>query len=261
MATSTLPSTGDVMGCPPVADGPGLLAWLVAPGLPKSDAHAEWARIFLGSCLFAGVLALSGFELGPAAAPVAWAVACGLWYLWSRLARRDFEFVLAALGAAATVLAYAVASTLRVPGVGWEGPVASGALILVLFLAIHVASRRLTSGGLYSQARDVFAAGVAITGFVLLAREMTGTWLTGSWAVLGFALAGYGFLCRDRISRWSSLLVLGVCLGKVAIFDLATFDMPVKIATLLTLGAVMVTLSFVYARHHRRIVGYLAGKE
>ena len=90
---------------------------------------------------------------------------------------------------------------------------------------------------------------------------MTGTWLTGSWAILGFTLAAYGFLVRDRVSRWSSLLVLAVCAGKVVIFDLARFDMPVKIATLITLGGVMVALSYVYARHHRRIAVYLAGRE
>ncbi|HZL72970.1 MAG TPA: DUF2339 domain-containing protein, partial [Planctomycetota bacterium] len=163
-------------------------------------------------------------------------------------------------GAAATVVAYSAVRTLQIPITGWEGSVASGALILALFVAIHLASRRDVSQGIHALARDGFAAAMAVLGFVLLEREMTGTWLTGSWAVLGFALAGYGFLFRDRISRWSSLLILGVCLGKVVIFDLATFEMPVKIATLITLGTVMVALSFVYARHHRRIVGYLAGK-
>jgi len=156
---------------------------------------------------------------------------------------------------------YAAVPALQFPVAGWIGPVASGAFLAATFLAIHLASRRDTTEAGYVFNRDVFGAAIAVTLFTLLAHEMTGTWLTGSWAVLGFALAAYGFIVRDRVSRWSSLLVLGICLGKVAIFDLATFDMPVKIATLLTLGAVMVTLSFVYARHHRRIVVYLAGKD
>ncbi|HZN62616.1 MAG TPA: DUF2339 domain-containing protein [Planctomycetota bacterium] len=263
MATSTLPATGDVLGVSRriAATVPVLVGWLVAGWVyPKSEPQAEKARVILGACLFAGVLALLGFELR-AGAPVAWAIACGAWFAWSRLARRDFEFVLAAVGAAATVVAYTLTSPLQVPGIGWMGAVPSGATILAIFVVIHLASRREAPGAVHSTARDAVAGAVALTGFVLLAHEMTGTWLTGSWALLGFALAGYGFLFRDRVSRWSSLLILGVCLGKVAIFDLATFDMPVKIATLLTLGAVMVALSFVYARHHRRIVVYLAAKE
>src|SRR5688572_33121079 len=105
---------------------------------------------------------------------------------------------------------------------------------MALFVAVHLASRREGSSGIPATARDGFAAALAVVGFVLLDREMSGTWLTGSWAILGFALAAYGFLVRDRVSRWSSLLVLGVCVGKVVIFDMAQFEMPVKIATLLT---------------------------
>ncbi len=264
VASENLIAKGDVFGVSSrlASTIPVLLAWLyVRERYTSAEPAGGQLRGAFAVLLFSGVLALLGFELGEPYTPAAWAVACGTWFLWSRIARRDFEFVLAGLGAAATVLAYILVPSLLVPGLGWKGPVASGALIAGVFLAIHLASRIEPQGRLHALARDAFAGAMALTGFVLLAREMTGTWLTGTWAVLGFALAGYGFLVRDRVSRWSSLLVLGVCLGKVAIFDLATFDMPVKIATLLTLGGVMVALSFVYARHHRRIVVYLAGKE
>jgi len=264
VASVNLSATGEVYGVSRrlASTVPVLLAWLYAgEAFPMADPNAKQFRAFFAVLLFAGLLSLLRFELGAPAAPVAWAVATGAWVLWSRLARRDLEFILAGAGAAATVLVYSATSTLRVPALGWEGPVGSGALILVIFVAAHLATRRGVPAGLPSWARDLFAAAMSVTGFVLLAREMSGTWLTGSWAILGFALAGYGFIVRDRISRWSSLLVLGVCLGKVAIFDLATFDMPVKIATLVTLGGVMLAMSFVYARHHRRILGYFAGKE
>lgn len=241
---------------------PVLLAWLAARLLlPRLEKDGENLGKFFSFMLMAGLLALLGFELGAPQAPVAWALACGAWYLWSRLSGRDFEFLIATAGAAATVVAYSVVRTLEVPGAGWDGAAASGALILAIFVGIHLASRRETPSRVHALSRDGFAAAMSVLGFVLLDREMSGTWLTGSWAVLGFALAAYGFLVRDRVSRWSSLLVLGVCLGKVVLFDLATFEMPVKIATLITLGTVMVALSFVYARHHRRIVVYLAGKE
>ena len=264
VASTNLEATGEVFGISRrlASTVPVLLAWLYARETIRTpESAAEGLRTLFAILLFSGVLALLRFELGESSAPVAWGVATGAWVCWSRVARRDLEFILAGVGAAGTVLLYAVTPTLSVPGLGWTGPVPSGALILAILAAIHLASRRDSSSLLPSLARDGVAGAMATAGFVLLAREMTGTWLTGSWAILGFALAGYGFLVRDRISRWSSLLVLAVCLGKVAIVDLATYDMPVKIATLLTLGGVMVALSFVYARHHRRIVGYLAGKE
>lgn len=264
LVSETLVAEGDVWGVSRrlASTAPVLLAWLAARlAFPASEPRGAGIREYFGVLLFAGALALSAFELGAPQIPAAWAVLCGAWYLWSRIERRTSEFILAAVGAAATVWAYMSVPSFEVPAFGLEGPVASGAFIMAIFVAIHLASRRQASKRAYSLARDAFAAAIAVTGFVLLAHEMTGTWLTGSWAILGFALAAYGFLVRDRVSRWSSLLVLGVCLGKVVIFDMATFEMPVKIATLLTLGAVMVTLSFVYARHHRRIVGYLAARE
>jgi hypothetical protein len=241
---------------------PILAGWLYARerSIPEEDI-AEGVRVGFGVMLFAGLMALLAFELGVSATPVAWAAATGIWALWGRLAGRSLEFVIAGLGAAATVLMYCVASPLTVPGLGWEGPVYSGALILAIFAAIHVTSAKAALAKWPSVARDVVASMMAVAGFALLAREMSGTWLTWSWAILGFVLAGYGFAVKDRVCRWASLLVLAVCVGKVAVFDLATFSMPVKIATLLTLGAVMVALSLVYARHHRTIVGYLSGKK
>jgi hypothetical protein len=259
-----LPAEGTVMGVSRrlASTIPILAGWLYARerSIPEEDI-AEGVRVGFGVMLFAGLMALLAFELGVSATPVAWAAATGIWALWGRLAGRSLEFVIAGLGAAATVLMYCVASPLTVPGLGWEGPVYSGALILAIFAAIHVTSAKAALAKWPSVARDVVASMMAVAGFALLAREMSGTWLTWSWAILGFVLAGYGFAVKDRVCRWASLLVLAVCVGKVAVFDLATFSMPVKIATLLTLGAVMVALSLVYARHHRTIVGYLSGKK
>ena len=240
---------------------PVLLGWLGARLIyPASEPAAAKTRAFFATLLFAGFLALLHFELGAEATPAAWAVACGAWFLASRVARTDVEFALASAGAAATTLAFAIVPKLVMPWTAWEGPVPTGVLTIAILLAVHLLSREEKPGAIRSWSRDVVAAAMALVGFILLDREMSGTWLTGSWAILGLALAAYGFLVRDRISRWSSLIVLGICAGKVAIFDLARFEMPVKIATLITLGGVMVALSYVYARHHRRIVGYLAGK-
>lgn len=259
-----LPAEGRVWGISSrlASTIPVLLGWLCARerSIPKEEI-AESVRIGFGLLLFAGLMALLAFELGVSATPVTWALVTGVWALWGRLADRSLEFVTAALGAAATVVMYCVASPLTVPGVGWNGPVYSGAVILAIFAAIHVTSTKAVLAKWPSVARDVVAGMMAVAGFVLLAREMSGTWLTWSWAILGFVLAGYGFAVKDRVCRWASLLVLAVCVGKVTVFDLATFSMPVKIATLLTLGAVMVALSLVYARHHRTIVGYLTGKK
>ena len=244
-----------VASCVPI-----LLAWFCARLAMPADADSTKVRGFFSVLLLAGLMALLNKELGDGATPAAWAVVLGGWFVWCRLARLDFEFLLGALGVAATLLVYATADFLAVPGMNLPGPVPTGIGLIAILLTVHLTGRREGATQLYSFARDLIGVGLATAGFILLEREMTGTWLTGSWAVWGFALAAYGFLANDRVSRWSSLLLLGFCAGKVAIFDLATFEMPVKIATLITLGTIMVALSFVYARHHRRIVTYLVGK-
>jgi hypothetical protein len=239
-----------------VSTVPVLALWLFARLMRLGDDElGKRSREFMGVLLFAGLLALVSVELGAPETPAAWAAICGLWFLWGRQADSRLESALSALGATVTVLLYAAVDPVILPGLALTGPVPTGAWLLGILAAMHLAGQR----GAWT--RNLVAGAMALAGFALLAKEMSGTWLTLSWAVLGFALAGYGFLVRDRVSRWSSLIVLGICLGKVVLFDLAQFEMPVKIATLITLGSVMVTLSFVYARHHKRIAGYLAAKE
>jgi uncharacterized membrane protein len=253
VATVNLTAAGEVLGISKrlAATIPVLAAWLYV-----GEREKEF-RPFFASLLIAGLLALLAFERKALEAPVLWAVAGGLWIFWSRVAERPLAYLLGSLGLAGAVVLFGAAPVLRVPVIEAYGPVPSGIILLGILAAVHVASRIRFPAGFPTAARDLVAAAMAVGGFVLLAREMSGTWLTWSWAMLGFVLAGYGFLLKDRVCRWSSLILLGVCVGKVVLFDLPTFEMPVKIATLLTLGTVMVLLSLAYARHRRRIVDYL----
>lgn len=253
VASVNLTAAGEVLGISRrlAATIPVLAAWLYV-----GEREKEFRPVF-ASLLFAGFLALLAFERRALEAPVLWAVASGLWILWSRFGNRLLEYVLGSLGLAGAVVLFAAVPVLRVPIIGEYGPVPSGIILLGILAAVHVTSRIRFPEGFPTAARDLVAAAMAVGGFVLLAREMSGTWLTWSWAMLGFVLAAYGFLMKDRVCRWSSLILLGICVGKVVLFDLPNFEMPVKIATLLTLGTVMVLLSLVYARHRRRIVDYL----
>ena len=85
----------------------------------------------------------------------------------------------------------------------------------------------------------------------------SGFYLTASWSAFAFALIGGGVVLREKIYRWSGLMILAIALGRIVIFDvwkLATFY---RVLSFMALGVVLVALGFIYTKYQEKIRKWL----
>ena len=54
---------------------------------------------------------------------------------------------------------------------------------------------------------------------------------------------------NERLYRWFSLALLMLCVGRIVTVDVWTFDQLGRIVSFLGLGATLLLISFLYARH------------
>jgi uncharacterized membrane protein len=179
----------------------------------------------------------------------------GLWFAAADL--RMQGYLAMALGA----LALVVASTF-----GWEGASARGqeiALVLAAAAAYGLALQtNLGRQNLPADARRVVISDsslYAANAFValLLYNEVSGQMLTEAWALEGALLLIVGFAERQRVLRYSGLLLLGVCVLKVFFYDLRNLETLPRIFSFIVLGVLMLAVSFVYTRYYERLRRYL----
>jgi uncharacterized membrane protein len=83
--------------------------------------------------------------------------------------------------------------------------------------------------------------------------EVSGSWLTVAWGLQGVALLVAGFALRERGVRLTGLALLGVCIAKLFLYDVAELEMVFRIFSFIILGALLLAVSFVYSRYREQI--------
>lgn len=92
---------------------------------------------------------------------------------------------------------------------------------------------------------------------MLLFYEVSGNLLTVAWGLQGAVLLGVGFPARERVLRLSGLLLLGVCILKVFVYDLRELEALPRILAFIVLGLLLLATSLVYTRFRERRHRYL----
>jgi uncharacterized membrane protein len=69
-----------------------------------------------------------------------------------------------------------------------------------------------------------------------------------AWALYAAALLAAGFLLRRSEIRWTAIVLFGVTLAKVLLYDTANLDAAYRILSFLLLGGLLVAASFLYQR-------------
>ena len=83
--------------------------------------------------------------------------------------------------------------------------------------------------------------------------EFDTRWTTSAiWLGLGIVLVIIGFRRRLTFVRWNALVLLGITVLKIFIFDLARLGQGYRIVALASLGIVLLAISFVYQRFRIR---------
>lgn len=91
---------------------------------------------------------------------------------------------------------------------------------------------------------------VLLFGFLWV--EMDGTLLTILLSCFGLGVVGLGFACKERVARLAGIGILLFCILKLFLFDLRGLTGLPRALSLVGLGAVLVSVSLVYARFRAR---------
>ena len=127
---------------------------------------------------------------------------------------------------------------------------AAAAAIACLYGAQLATGRGDPSRPYYSLLAGVLTA-------ALLYSRVSGSVLTVAWGLQGLALLGSGFPLRERVLRLSGLALLLACILKLFFYDLSYLDTLPRILSFLTLGVILLGVSWIYTRFRDRIQRYL----
>lgn len=75
------------------------------------------------------------------------------------------------------------------------------------------------------------------------------------WMLYGFALMAVGFIRRSPFLRWIALVLTGLTVIKVFIFDVSALDRGYRIASFIFLGVLLLAISFAYQRKWLNLSG------
>lgn len=84
---------------------------------------------------------------------------------------------------------------------------------------------------------------------VLLSLEVRRGFLTAAWGVEGLIVFLAVLKMDERAYRWFSLLLFLLCVGRIVTVDVWNLDALGRIVSFLGLGAALLVVSFLYARH------------
>jgi uncharacterized membrane protein len=99
-----------------------------------------------------------------------------------------------------------------------------------------------------SRARAFFSALATLLLAGLLWREVSGSVLTVAWGIQGLVLLAAGFPACERPLRLAGLALLLFCISKLFLYDLRHLETLYRILSFLTLGLILVGVSWIYTR-------------
>ena len=101
--------------------------------------------------------------------------------------------------------------------------------------------------GAHEQHLFFFVPTILLT--VLVSLEVRRGFLTAAWGVEGLIVFLAVLKMDERAYRWFSLLLFLLCVGRIVTVDVWNLDALGRIVSFLGLGAALLVVSFLYARH------------
>jgi hypothetical protein len=101
--------------------------------------------------------------------------------------------------------------------------------------------------GTHEQHLFFFVPTILLT--VLVSLEVRRGFLTAAWGVEGLIIFLAVLKMDERAYRWFSLLLFLLCVGRIVAVDVWNLDALGRIVSFLGLGAALLAVSFLYARH------------
>jgi uncharacterized membrane protein len=147
------------------------------------------------------------------------------------------------------VAAYAFAARLyvREPNMGEERSVVPVLVVVANVLALVALSAE--AAGYFDSGAAAGGADAARTHDLKLAKQLS---LSVIWAVYGAGLLTAGSVWRVRLLRLMGLLLLSLTTFKVFFVDLSSLDRVYRIVSFIVLGAILLTVSYLYQKSRQR---------
>jgi uncharacterized membrane protein len=229
--------------------------WSVT-GLLAAEAHLA---VHFGD--FTDVLATRALALSAQTATLA---ACAIAIAW-RPGRRDERMQHLAFGPLAAALAQTVQLCARTGGEGFTAfahiGFATELLAVLAAFAVGLATK--------DQRRSI-AMLIGVAGLLIIVTNeiwLWGRWtnveqggreqalfaaqmvMSAFWAIYAGTLVVLGFLRHQAGLRWVGLALFALTAGKVFLFDTARLDLAYRVGSFLTLGLLLVAVSYLYNRN------------
>ena len=218
------------------------------------------------------VVALIRFEAGRVTAVIGWALFAVI-LLEAGLRLRNIDFRYQSYVIAAATFARSWASNFYIPGSlgGMPERIVTSAIVIGCLYACELIAPRgedapPVAGGnriawafeyLDRNARSFFSLLASALLALLLFYEISGGLLTVAWGLQAVGLLIAGFMIRERVLRLSGLGLFGVCIIKVFTHDLQKLDALPRILSFIVLGALLISMSFVYTRYREQMRRFL----
>lgn len=79
------------------------------------------------------------------------------------------------------------------------------------------------------------------------------------WTIYGGAMLTVGIARRSKLLRVMALLLLGLTIFKVFLFDLSSLEKLYRIISFIVLGLILLAVSFLYQRYRQRVSELIDG--
>jgi hypothetical protein len=238
----------------------------------------RWRASFLWFGTIA-IAALARFELPISWVAVAWAIlAAALYALGQRISQRALRLQCYTFTVLAAIRCAFDNFYQRGPWYFTNIRVATVSAVAIIFLALAFTSRRIkkTTPAVPADAPDsskgesansklarirtwiaaldrhpyhlfFFTAAILITR--LLSIEIHHGYLTAAWGAEAIVVFLIALRVNERSYRWCALILLLLCVGRIVLIDVWTLDQLGRIVSFMGLGAALLIVSFLYARH------------
>ena len=221
------------------------------------------------------IAALARFELPISWVAVAWAIlAAALYALGQRISQRALRLQCYTFTVLTAVRCAFDNFYQRGPWYFTNIRVATVSAVAIIFLALAFTSRRIKLATAATPADEkpesansnlarirgwiaaldrypyhlfFFTAAILITR--LLSIEIHHGYLTAAWGAEAIVVFLIALRVNERSYRWCALILLLLCIGRIVLIDVWTLDQLGRIVSFMGLGAALLIVSFLYARH------------
>ncbi len=123
-------------------------------------------------------------------------------------------------------------------------------IVLAVRLLIIAATLVLITG----EIRDIFERQIALlpedtNGQAHHLANLEQMLLSSAWLVYSILLMGYGLWRRTRVLRIAAIVLFGVAILKIFIYDLSFLDTVYRIVSFIGLGVILLSVSYLYQRY------------